>query len=62
MQMSLWAVDVGEAHESVVLEEEACVTFMILISNLESCRLVIFVELFSYATLSLNLEAWWLTA
>uniref|UniRef100_A0A2N9GVT9 Uncharacterized protein n=1 Tax=Fagus sylvatica TaxID=28930 RepID=A0A2N9GVT9_FAGSY len=47
------AVDIGEAYESILLEEEACVTFMTLISNLESCRLVIFVELFSYATLSL---------
>jgi hypothetical protein len=44
MQMPLWVVDVGEAHESVVLEEEACVTFMTLISNLESWRLVTFVE------------------
>jgi hypothetical protein len=42
--MSSWAIDVGEAHESVVLEEEACVTFMTLISILESLRLVTFVE------------------
>ena len=55
--MSLWVVDIGEAYGSILLEEEACVTFMILILNLESCRLVIFVELFSYVTLSLNLEA-----
>jgi hypothetical protein len=43
MLMSLWAVNVGEAHGSVLLEEEACVTFMSLISNLESWTLVIFV-------------------
>ena len=57
MLMSLWVVDIGEAHESVVLEEEACVTFMILISNLESWRLVTFVEWLSCSAWNLNLEA-----
>ena len=57
MPMSLWVVDIGGAHESVVLEEEACVTFMTLISNLESWRLVTFVEWLSCPAWNLNLEA-----
>ena len=36
IQMSSWAVDVREAYGSILLEEEACVTVMTLISNLES--------------------------
>jgi hypothetical protein len=56
MLMSLWVVDVGEAHESFVLEKEACMTFMTLISNLESWRLVSFVEWLSCQPWNLNLE------
>ncbi len=57
MLMSLWVVDVGEAHELVMLEEEACVTFMTLISNLDSWRLVTFVEWLFFLAWNLNLEA-----